>query len=357
MTGVSNTRVAVHPGSGIVARYGEIAAVLSATDESGFTDELITALQDAEAQSTPAGELAWQLAGLLQQHRQDAPAFAVSAPVAEGQLLLLHGEATAVADDISVTGRYALTWVDRVLTEAVQTITLTLGDEPAGEPASRSDLRAGVVPGAGLVITTAVAVEEPPAEELFPEEPPAYEPPAYEPPMYEPPVYEPPVAEPAVPEPVAEPAVASPVFAAEPPGQATEVIPGLAHEAEEDEEPEPAHTDHAVATLVADDGTRTALDRPYVFGRDPDRDDAVARGAATGIVVSDPDNTISRVHTYLWVNPHGVYVRDANSSNGTFIAAPGAPDWDRLGDQPAELPVGWSMRIGRRIFTHVGPYT
>jgi hypothetical protein len=345
MTGVANTRVAIHPGSGIVARYGEIAAVLSTTDETGFTDELIKALQDAEEQSTPAAELAWRLAGLLQQHRQDAPAFAVSAPVAEGQLLLLHGEATAVADDISITGRLALTWVDRVVTEAVQTITLTLGDEPAGEPASRSDLRAGVVPGAGLVIMSEVP-----------------EPPVVEPPVAEPFAGEAATEEPVVPEPVAEPVVAPPVFAAEPPGQATAVIPGLTHEPDEEEEPEPepepepAHTDHTVATLVADDGTRTALDRPYVFGRDPDRDDAVARGAATGIVVADPDNTISRVHTYLWVNQHGVYVRDANSSNGTFIAAPGARDWDRLGDQPAELPVGWSMRIGRRIFTHVGAF-
>jgi hypothetical protein len=329
MTRVSNTRVAVHQGSGIVARYGEVAAVLSATDESGFTDELIKALQDAEAQSAPAAELAWQLAGLLQQHRQDAPAFAVSAPVAEGQLLLLHGEATAVADDISVAGRYALTWVDRVLTDAVQTITLTLGDEPAGEPESRSDLRAGVVPGAGLVITTDVAPAEPAAPE-----------PAQE--------------QPVVPEPVAEPAAPAPFFAPEPAGQATEVIPGLVHE-QDDEDEQPLQPEPSVATLVADDGTRTALDRPYVFGRDPDRDDAVSRGAATGIVVADPDNTISRVHTYLWVNQHGVYVRDANSSNGTFIAAPGARDWDRLGDQPAELPVGWSMRIGRRIFTHVGP--
>ena len=328
MTRVSNTRVGIHQGSGIVARYGEVAAVLAAVDETGFSDALIESLQAAKENSTPAVELAWQLAGLLQQNRQDAPAFAVSAPVAEGQLLLLHGEASAVADDMSVTGRYALTWVDRVLTEPVRTISLTLGDEPAGQPEPRSDLRAGVVPGAGLVIIT-----DAPAEEAVPE----------------PPV----VDEPVVPAPVAEPFVAPPPSDPEPPGQATEVIPGLGHA--EDEEPEPQATDSSGATLVADDGVRTPLDRPYVFGRDPDRDDAVSRGAATGIVVADPDNTISRVHTYLWVNQHGVYVRDANSSNGTFIAAPGARDWDRLGDQPAELPVGWSMRIGRRIFTHVGP--
>lgn len=328
MTRVSNTRVGIHQGSGIVARYGEVAAVLAAVDETGFSDALIESLQAAEENSTPAVELAWQLAGLLQQNRQDAPAFAVSAPVAEGQLLLLHGEATAVADDISVTGRYALTWVDRILTEPVRTISLTLGDEPAGQPEPRSDLRAGVVPGSGLVIIT-----DAPAEEAVPESPV--------------------VDEPVVPAPVAEPFVAPPPSDPEPPGQATEVIPGLGHA--EDEEPEPQATDSSGATLVADDGVRTPLDRPYVFGRDPDRDDAVSRGAATGIVVADPDNTISRVHTYLWVNQHGVYVRDANSSNGTFIAAPGARDWDRLGDQPAELPVGWSMRIGRRIFTHVGP--
>lgn len=306
MARVSNMQVAVQQGSGVVARYGEVAAVLSRDDDGGFTVELIAALQSAEAHPTQAADVAWQLAGLLQRHRRDAPAFAVSAPVAEGQLLLLHGAAAAVADSVTITGRDTLTWVDHVLTAPVRTIALTLGDEPTGEPDPHSDLRAGVVPGAGVVIT--FAVEQTPAQ---------------------------------------EPAEA---IAGEPAGSATEVI----GEPIADDEPEP--TERAVATLVADDGTRTPLDRPYVFGRDPNRDDAVSRGAATGLVVNDPDNAISRVHTYLWVNEHGVYVRDANSSNGTFIAAPGAADWDRLGDQPAELPVGWSMRIGRRIFTHVGAY-
>lgn len=319
MARVSNTQVAVQPGSGVIARYGEVAAVLSRNDDSGFTIQLIAAMQSAEAQSTSAADLAWQLAGLLQKHRHDAPAFAVSAPVAEGQLLLLHGAAAAIADSVTITGRDSLTWVDHVLTAPVRTITLTLGDEPAGEPDARSDLRAGVVPGAGVVITFG-------GEQAAAEQPPAAE------------------------QPVAEQPVAAEPAAAEPTGAATEVFAGPIT----DEEPEP--TDRAVATLVADDGTRTPLDRPYVFGRDPDRDDAVARGVASGLAVNDPDNAISRVHTYLWVNEHGVYIRDANSSNGTFIAAPGARDWDRIGDQPAELPVGWSMRIGRRIFTHVGAY-
>jgi hypothetical protein len=330
MSRVSNSRIAVQQGAGIVVRYGDVAAVLAESGENEFTDALIGSLQSAESQSMPATELAWQLAGLLHQHRGSAPAFAVSAPVSEGQLLLLHGAALAVADEVSVTGRYALTWVDYVLTAPVQTIALTLGEAPAVEPDRRSDLRAGVVPGSGVVIT-------------------------FEPDRPEQAAAAPVVTEPAV-EPAVEPVVPleppAPLPAPEPPaadalGPATEVMP----DATAEPEPEPQPT---VATLVADDGARTPLDRPYVFGRDPDRDDAVARGVATGLVVSDPDNAISRVHTYLWVNQHGVYVRDANSANGTFVAAPGARDWDRLGDQPAELPVGWSIRIGRRIFTHVG---
>ena len=113
----------------------------------------------------------------------------------------------------------------------------------------------------------------------------------------------------------------------------------------------------AVAALVSDDGTRTPLDRAYVFGREPQNDSLVTGGQATPIVVRDPDNLVSRVQVYLFVDGGAVTVRDVESANGTFVAAPGAPDWVRLGEAPAALPVGWSMRMGRRVFTHTGPST
>jgi hypothetical protein len=104
--------------------------------------------------------------------------------------------------------------------------------------------------------------------------------------------------------------------------------------------------------LVADDGTRTILDREYVFGRDPAHDAGVARGSATPITIDDPDSLVSRVQARIAVVAGVVSVSDAGSSNGTFIAAPGAKEWTRIGTVPTVLPEGWSMRLGKRVFTH-----
>jgi FHA domain len=107
------------------------------------------------------------------------------------------------------------------------------------------------------------------------------------------------------------------------------------------------------AVLVADDGAIYPLDRPYVLGRDPQTDDAVRSAAAAPIEVHN-DRHVSRVHAYISIDGDMVRVRDASTPAGTFLAAPGAKEWTPVGSAPIELPVGSSLRIGERIFTHAG---
>jgi hypothetical protein len=106
----------------------------------------------------------------------------------------------------------------------------------------------------------------------------------------------------------------------------------------------------APSELVAEDGSRTPLDGTYVLGREPGADEAVRSREASPLQIDDPDQLVSRVHAHLWVDRGAVFVRDAHSANGTFVAAPGAKDWTRVDDEGAELPVGWSMRLGGRVF-------
>ena len=103
--------------------------------------------------------------------------------------------------------------------------------------------------------------------------------------------------------------------------------------------------------LASADGAVYPLDRPYVIGRDPLDDDAVLNQLASPIVVHD-DPHVSRVHARVSPSDAAVFVADASTPGGTFIAAPGAKSWTKIDTTPTELAVGWSLRIGQLILTY-----
>jgi hypothetical protein len=106
-----------------------------------------------------------------------------------------------------------------------------------------------------------------------------------------------------------------------------------------------------IGVLRCAEGPTMPLDRSYVVGRDPQNDPSVRAGQATPITVSDPTNLISRVHAFVSVDDDGVVlVRDASTVSGTYLAEPGAPGWTPVTTAPTEIPPGWHLRIGAKIF-------
>jgi hypothetical protein len=109
-----------------------------------------------------------------------------------------------------------------------------------------------------------------------------------------------------------------------------------------------------VGALVCEGGPTVPLDRDYVLGREPHHDPDVQTAVASPVVLRDPDQLISRVHARVDVEGGAVFVRDAPSVSGTFVAPPGAQDWTRVGTDPTQIFPGWSLRIGTRVFVFQG---
>jgi hypothetical protein len=311
---MNSAHVGVQAGDGVVARF-ESAVIVAATGagSDAFTGAVLDALEDP---GLDPSAVAWRVAELLVAHHADAPAFGMLIPETDGVRVFVHGAARAIVDDAEVPGDGAATWVDRLVAGPFERIAVTLAPDGPVEPDPRSDLREGLVRGGGLVFTVGDGEARSGAEPATGSEPAVQ--PSLDPLPPPPPPPPPPATAPAGPS----------------AGETVELR-------------------DIVSALRSDDGSRIPLDRSYVFGRDPQLDPSVANGDASPIRLADPEHLISRVQAYVFVDAKGTTITDVRSANGTFVAPPGAPDWTRLGDAPAPLPIGWSVRMGRRVFTHV----
>lgn len=308
--------VQVAPGDGLVARFGDVVLYTDARGQAAA--RLLAAAESAGAARYPGDLLASQLGTAVFEHAASA-AVGAAAPTETGYLVLVHGPAVAMVETERgtrrITGVYGDAWATDTVLGSVPTVRISDLGAPRPTPDPLSDLQAGVVPAGGLVMVGAPRADKSDIGQTA-------------------------VIDKSQRDRAGEGGLVQTVGTeiatdAVKPASITKIAAAIEQR----------------GALVGPGGSVYVLDRSYVIGRSPLADETVRSAAASPIVVPH-DPYISRVHAYLTVSGTEVYLRDANTASGTFVAAPGAYSWTRVGSAPMRLEPGCSVRVGEWIASY-----
>jgi pSer/pThr/pTyr-binding forkhead associated (FHA) protein len=157
------TRIGIEPGLGLVGRFGDTVILIprgqAAASPDKTTQELLgLAAEVGSDRHAPAGTIASRLAAWVIGHMSgEAPAFGIVAPMRDGVVMFLRGGVwctiTEGGSTREVSGEQALTWVDQIVPGTFERLAIggVSGRPVQADPLS--DLRDGVVPGQGFVLS------------------------------------------------------------------------------------------------------------------------------------------------------------------------------------------------------------
>ncbi len=165
-------RIEVTPGPGTVIRYGGIVAWADPAASPALISFLAQSARNLGPSPRGGRQIADHIAGVLAA-RDPEPhvAFAVIGPSDHGWASLLHGPVQAWDGARWLTPTPSPGWLQAIITPRPAIMVGAAGmPAPPVQPDAMWDLEAGVVPGAGFVLTPGAApsrlgVVRPPAEE------------------------------------------------------------------------------------------------------------------------------------------------------------------------------------------------